>query len=297
MEGVQPQGKEKPVVLVLVLAVLAISWASIFVRWCGAVPASVIAFYRLFWSGFLMGAWALRSARGWPPELEGTGLIRHGGWLLVSGLMLALHFASWIAAVQTTTIAHALVLGSTHPVFTLLIAPHFLKESSRWQPRVAAVLTLAGVVLISGQDFFRAPPRLAGDLLAVVSALFVSIYVQIARRVRHQFSLRPYLFVVYGTAALVLVVVNLGTGTPLVGYPPQAHFWMLMLALIPTGVGHSLINWAARHLEAHKVNFAILGEPVIASLLAYWLFAEQPAGWFFPGAALILGGIALALSR
>ncbi len=281
----------------LSLAVLAVSWASIFVRWCGDVPASVIAFYRLFWSGLLMGLGLVGFGRR---KLEGISrrvFLRHAPLVVASGLMLALHFVTWIASVQTTTVAHALVLGSTHPVFTLLIAPHFLKEHNSWQPRVAAMLTLAGVLMIGGQDGFHASPRLMGDLLAVASALFVSVYVQIARRLRHRFPLRPYLFLVYTTAGLVLGFANLTTATPLMAYPPQAHFWMLMLALIPTGVGHSLLNWAARRVEAHKVNFAILGEPVIASLLAYWLFSEQPAVWFFPGASLILAGIALALFR
>ena len=70
---------------------------------------------------------------------------------------------------------------------------------------------------------------------------------------------------------------------------------MFLLALIPTGIGHSLLNWAARKIPVYKVNFSVLGEPLIASLLAYFLFAEKPYGFFYLGAVLILVGIVLAL--
>ena len=72
---------------------------------------------------------------------------------------------------------------------------------------------------------------------------------------------------------------------------------MLLLALVPTGIGHSLLNWAARRLEAYKVNMTNLGEPVVASALAVLFFAEFPGVWFYPGAALILAGIAITLRR
>ena len=70
---------------------------------------------------------------------------------------------------------------------------------------------------------------------------------------------------------------------------------MLLLAIVPTGIGHSLINWAARKIPVYKVNFSILGEPVIASVLAYFFFQEIPYGYFYLGAGFILTGIVLAL--
>ena len=68
-----------------------------------------------------------------------------------------------------------------------------------------------------------------------------------------------------------------------------------MLAIVPTGVGHSMFNWAARRIEVYKVNLAGLGEPLLASILAFFFFNEIPQTWFYAGALLIFVGIVIAL--
>ena len=277
----------------LFIAVLAVSWASIFVRWCQDTPALVISFYRMFWSSGILLVYQLKAnpaalrIHRWPERsLRFIGL---------AGVLLALHFASWIASVQLTTISHSLILESTHPVFAIILSPFLLRERGGWKSVVAAVLTFAGILIIGGQDFHMSDLRFWGDFLALLSALFVTLYIFIARNQREKMDLIPYLIAVYSGAALTLLILILFSGYHLYAYPWFVHGMMFFLALIPTGVGHSLINWAARKIPAYKVNFTILGEPVIASVLAYFIFNEKPYGLFYPGAGFILLGIVLAL--
>ncbi len=271
---------------------LAVSWAAIFVRWCGNTPALIIAFYRMLWATGIFAGFNWYQSRSWrPPRLTA----RHFFFTFAAGLMLALHFATWIGSLKFTTVAEALTLGSTSPIFALLLAPILLKEKSDRRAIFAVLLALAGIAMIAGQDFQTGTNRFLGDLLALSSALFVTLYLFIARFLRTRVELIPYLMLVYGSATLILLSINLFADYPLVHYPTRVHLFMLFLALIPTGVGHSLFNWAARHIEVYKINLAVLGEPLIASILAYFLFAELPHGWFFAGAVLILTGIVLAL--
>ncbi len=277
----------------LLLAVLAVSWASIFIRWCGDTPALVIAFYRMFWSALILLIYQMISA---PRLLRLDRLRRRSrGLIILAGILLALHFATWIASIQLTKISHSLILESTHPVFALLLSPIFLKEKGSWYAVTAAILTLFGIVIIAGQDVFSLDGKFIGDILALASALFVTLYVLIARHQRDQVQLIPYLVAVYSGAALLLLILIMFSGHPVLDYPLEIHGIMILLALIPTGVGHSLINWAARKIPVYKVNFSILGEPIIASILAFWFFGEQPYGFFYIGAIFILLGIILAL--
>jgi len=277
----------------LFIAVLAVSWASIFVRWCQDTPALVISFYRMFWSSILLLIYQLKANPGALRinRLQGRSLRFIG----LAGILLALHFATWIASVQLTTISHSLILESTHPVFAIILSPFLLREKGSWKSVIAAGFTFAGIVIIGGQDFQLSNTKFWGDFLAVLSALFVTLYIFIARNQRKQIDLIPYLIAVYSGAALTLLILILFFGYHLYAYPPSVHGMMFFLALIPTGVGHSLINWAARKIQAYKVNFTILGEPVIASVLAYFIFNEKPYGLFYLGAAFILLGIVLAL--
>lgn len=276
----------------LLTAVLAVSWAAILVRWCGDAPALIIAFYRMFWATGIFAALYFRR----PAQKRQLNLSRKSKWLILfSGMMLALHFAAWIGSLKFTSVAHALTLGATGPIFALLLAPFLLKEHIDRRAIVAVVLAFAGIVVIAGQDFRIESDQFIGDMLALSSAIFVTLYLFVARMTRGEIDLMPYLTLVYGAAALILLIFNLAANHNLVDYSPRVHLLFLLLALVPTGVGHSLINWAARRIEVYKVNLAVLGEPLIASILAYFFFQELPLGWFYAGAALILGGIALAL--
>ncbi len=279
----------------LIIAVLAISWASIFIRWCGETSPVVISFYRMFWSAliFLVYQGITDASR-----LNYRKLPRKNvGIMVLSGAFLAAHFVTWISGVQLTKISHAVLLGSTHPVFALGMSPLFLRERGSWRTVVAALLTLLGISLIAGQDWGIGSTEMSGDFLAVLSALFVTFYIFIARHQRQEIDLIPYLIAVYASAAFFLLLVILMQGLPLWNYSYQVHLIMFLLAVVPTGIGHSLINWAARRIEAYKVNFSILGEPVFASVLAYFLFGEKPYGFFYLGALLIVFGIIFSFSE
>jgi len=283
-----------PAYVGILIAVFAVSWASIFIRWCGDTPALVISFYRMFWSTLLLLIYQLVKD---PQVLRFRHLSRRSRQLMfLAGILLALHFATWIASIQLTKISHSLILESTHPVFALLLSPLFLRERGSWYAVVAAILTLLGIIIIAGQDVLSFNGKFLGDMLALAGALFVTLYMLIARHQREKIDLIPYLIGVYATATLTLLILVVLRGYPLMSYPLKVHGMMFLLALIPTGIGHSLINWAARKIPVYKVNFSILGEPVIASVLAFFIFQEKPYGFFYLGATFIILGIILALS-
>jgi drug/metabolite transporter (DMT)-like permease len=119
-------------------------------------------------------------------------------------------------------------------------------------------------------------------------------YLIIGRRLRTNVSLVPYIFVVYGMAALVLIGIMLILGLPAVGYPPQAYLLFLALAIIPQLLGHSTFNWALGYLSAAYVSITLLGEPIGSALLAYFFLDEIPEPLMIFGAILILVGIYVA---
>jgi drug/metabolite transporter (DMT)-like permease len=273
-------------------AVLAVAFAAIFVRWCGDTPAIIIAFYRMFWATGLFGLAVWRQKAPFP-----TLSPRQLKQIFFAGLMLALHFITWIGSLQFTSVAHALMLGSTGPIFALLLAPFFLREIIEKRAVIAVFFATAGVGIIATQDW-QAGSTLnpfIGDMLAVSSAVFVTLYFLTGRKMRHDLPLTPYLFLVYGSAGVVLLLISLVAGYPLLDYPGETHFFMFLLALVPTGVGHSLFNWAARRVEVYKVNLAVIGEPLLATILAYLIFHEVPGRAFYLGAALVIAGIFVAL--
>jgi drug/metabolite transporter (DMT)-like permease len=279
-----------PPALVLLAAVVAISWSGPLVRFASA-PALVVAAWRLVFSVAFIGLVLLvrrqRSARPSGRDL----LLMTGG-----GLLLAAHFWSWIASIGLTTIASSVVLLATQPVFVGIISMVFLHERPTRGEWLGIALGVGGAAVIGWGDFGRGRDALIGDLLALAGAIFVSGYYVIGRGVRQRLDLWNYIFIVYGIAATALLGAALVLpGVAVTGYP--ARDWLVFVALAagPMMIGHTGVNYALRYVPAYIANLATLGEPVGATLIAWLLPAirEEPGPQTLLGATFVLAGIAV----
>lgn len=290
----------------ILFAILAVSTASIFIRKAQeAAPSLVIAAGRLALATLALAPLAL--ARG---REELRRMTRRDLWLaLVSGVCLALHFAAWISSLEYTSITSSVVLVSTAPLWVALLSPLLLRE--RVSPLALAGMALAliggSVIGISDScqwaagrlacppfaEFIRGEAML-GNFLALAGAWTVTGYLVIGRKLRTRTSLVPYIFLVYGIAALVLAGLMAAAGQTPFGLPPLTYLWILLLALVPQLIGHSTYNWALKYLPAALVAVSVLGEPVGSTILGYLVFRESP-GWIkVVGGVFILVGIYLA---
>jgi drug/metabolite transporter (DMT)-like permease len=267
----------------LCLGVLVVSVSAVLIRWAGEVAAPVIAFYRLAISGGILLLYEFTQSN----SLVKNSFSIHWQYL-IAGFFLALHFITWIAALQYTTIANAIFLGSTHPFFAIIFSVIILKESPKRQSLPVFVMALAGMYLIVATDFGMDSGHISGDVSAIFSSLFFAIYLIIARIHRHSVRITRYLGIVYTAAAVVCLLFALTRGDMLSGFSDQSWLMLILLALGPSLLGHSLLNWASRNIEVYKVNLAMLLEPVLATLAGMWLFLEYPQFNFYPGAALII---------
>ena len=113
----------------------------------------------------------------------------------------------------------------------------------------------------------------------------------IGRKLRSGMSLVPYIFVVYGAAAVALFAAMFASGQHPVGFSGTTYLWILLLALVPQLIGHSTFNWVLRYVPVTLVAITTLGEPIGSSVLAYFILQEIPASLTLFGGLLILGGI------
>jgi drug/metabolite transporter (DMT)-like permease len=227
-------------------------------------------------------------------------------WMLAAGagVMLALHFWAWIASLKYTTVAASVVLVDMQPIFVAILSGMLLHERATRVQWIGILISCTGAVVIgagdahAGGSFSRS--AIFGDILALSGALFVSGYYIIGRRLRQQLDLWVYTGVVYGIAALVLIVaVAFDPRTALTGYPSKDWLIFLALAAGPMMLGHTGVNYALRYVRAYVANLAILGEPVGATLIAWLLpqLHEVPSIATIAGAVLIGTGILISAAR
>jgi drug/metabolite transporter (DMT)-like permease len=279
--------------VVLALAVIAVSFGGPLTRLANAHPLAVAA-WRLGLSLVVVGAF-LFVGRGWRQwrTLTRTEL----GAALAAGVFLALHFWSWIASLDLTTVAASVVLVNTQPVIVALLSAALLHEAPARRQWIGIAIAVAGAAIVAAPDLSltvgSSRRALLGDLLALMGAITAALYFLVGRRLRAKLDLWPYVALVYGACFVVLVAFAIAVGAPLVPQASREIALFAGLALGPMLIGHTGCNWALRYLPAYVVNVALLGEAVGATLLAAALpgIREVPPVTTFAGGALILAGI------
>ncbi|MFH2035348.1 MAG: DMT family transporter [Candidatus Zixiibacteriota bacterium] len=284
--------KPRTTYITLLIATIAVSWAAILFKLSGAEPLPA-AFYRLFIAVVILAIPALpKFIKSWPV------LTHKDKWLLLfSGLALGLHFATWVTSLFFTTIANSALIVSTNPVWVLVLEAVFLKSKIKRSAIIGMIIALAGIVIISQTDISLESDYLIGDLLALIGAILAAVYLLLGRILRAKIDNLSYIFPVYLIAAITLLLISLVYGENLTVYPAKTWFYFLLLAIVPTILGHSLYNWLLKYIQAHIIAITILGEPVGTIILAMIILHQIPSLWAILGGILILIGIYIVLKK
>ena len=278
---------EKHPMIMIVVGVLGISLSSIFVKYSQA-PSAVTAAYRLLWTVLLL-----------TPVVLGKRTVRRElgqaskklVWLSIcSGLFLAIHFVLWFESLRHTSVASSTTIVCTEVIWVCLGFCLFLKGRLSGKAIIAIGVTLLGSVMIALSDS-GSGAGLYGDMLALLAAIAVAVYTLIGRVVREKLSTTVYTYMVYTACAAVLVGTCLVQGYNLFTYGWSAVIVGLLLAVCSTILGHSIFSWCLKYFSPSFVSASKLCEPVVAAVMAGFLFGELP-GWLqILGGALILGGV------
>ncbi len=279
-------------VLVLVIAVLAVSTAAPLVRAAAPAPALTVAALRILCAALLFSVVAGRSLAVWR-TLEP----RRRRLVVLAGLLLGGHFGVWISSLYLTSTAASVALVATQPVFAALLGRIFLGDRVGRRALIGIAIAGLGCAVLAGGDWAHTPGALLGDLLAVLGAAAAAGYLVVGRGLRATLPLLPYLALIHLVAGLGLLAAALVAGAPMVGFATPVYLAIVANAVICSAIGHSLLNWSVRRTPAHLVTLFILGEPVGASLLTWGWFAEQPPLHAALGGAIILVGIAIGFAR
>jgi drug/metabolite transporter (DMT)-like permease len=290
----------------LLFAIITVSTSSIFIRFAQTgAPSLAIAAWRLTLASMILVPIA------WIQKKEEIKRLNRKtiGLLILSGIFLCFHFASWISSLEYTSVASSVVLVTTSPLWVALLSPIVLHERLDKAVWIGLLVAITGSVIVgggnachlsaagldcSGFNNFLTGQALWGNFLALVGAWCVAGYLLIGRWVRPNISLLSYTGIVYGVAAVGLLIIAIGSGTRMTGFSPEIYLWFLLLAFVPQLLGHTTYNWALRYLSATHVSVGALGEPIAASFLAFVILKEAPTILEIMGGGLILLGIYLA---
>ncbi len=272
-------------VLLLVVALAAISTSAPIIAACTA-PALAIAFWRSALGSAAMTPWAVRRGFAGLRALSATEI----RYVVVAGLLLAAHFATWIPSLRFTSVASSTALVATQPVWAALIARArgARVDTGVW---VGIVISLVGVLVLTGIDFSLDPRSLIGDALALLGAVLAAAYVTVTERVRQLLDTAEFTSVAYAVSAAALLPLCWLTGSALTGYSARDWGLIVLLTLLAQLLGHAVISVVLRTTSATVVSLAILFELPGAILVAAVFLGQLPPPQILP--ALVLLGVGL----
>ena len=278
-----------PVRLALVAAVLSISFAGPFFRMAQPTAPLVSAGLRLAIASALLAPFVWR---GWRAGRLPRAHVKAG---LLAGVLYGVHFGAWVWSLALTSITASVTLVTATPVLLAVIGVITGRDRPSGRLWRAIGVATVGVLIIGGTHLTADPTALLGDALAFLGAAAMAAYMLVVRPLK---DVDPLAFT--GVAAMVGAAVLLTSATmlglPLTAASPQAWGFLLLAALIPQLIGHTLLTWSLRHTPPAVVGMATVGEPVGSTIIAFMWWGEV-VGWQVGlGCAVTLVGVLAALS-
>ncbi len=274
---------------VLTISVVSLSFSAIFVRFSESDPIVIAAYRTLFATVMILPLLYV--------ERHSLSIkIRDVGIMMGIGVILALHLGLWITSVTLTSIANSVILVQIHPIFVGVLGYIILRERQSSRSVLGIGLGILGIVVMIGLPSGSFPQEVLGNIMALLAGLALGAYLLLGRWLRQGVSISVYAFSIFSVATLVLFSTALVQGKDLVPGPDLGReITILIIYGFSAGImGHTLYNWALKYVPATMVSLSLLGEPVLAPLLAYLILGESLSFLTLVGGAMILVGIYLA---
>ena len=272
--------------LLVAFGILSISFSPIITRMSNS-DSIVIAANRMLYTVILITPFTIKHVSTEIKNISKKNIFLN----ILSGLFLGFHFWAWIDALQYTSIANATILVNLHPIFILLLGYFFLNQKIDFISIISTIIAILGSFIIIYNTLFNLNLNIHGDLMAIIGAIAISVYLTIGSQIRKSISNKTYTYISYFTAFITLFIISFFINTNIFLYPTSDIFVFLGLAIVPTLLGHSIFNYSLKHLSAHFISIAVLGEPVLATIWAFVFFNELITIYQFIGGLIIIIGI------
>lgn len=248
------------------------------------LPPTVIVLGRVVFASVALGA--VMAMRRKPPSGD-SGARRHTSAAAHAplGLLLAVHWVSFFAAIQMSSVAVGLLTFSTFPVFTALLEPFVPGERFDRRSLLAAFVTLVGIALVVPTPD-PADPIARGALWGVFSgATFAVLSLANRHRVRRESALRLALLQDSWAALFLAPFAVLAPRWP----TPTEGALLVVLGVVFTAGAHVLFIRGLRGVSAGRASVITSLEPIYGVALAWLLLQERPELRTLLGGALVLG--------
>lgn len=276
--------------VLLVFGVFASSTSFVYIRESTEAPV-MLAAYRLLLTVVLISPLFLRDYRRFH-QGKSAALFRSA---VVPGLVLGLHFITWVIGARMTTGANATLIVSLVPLAMPFFMLFMYRESITRNEITATGLALLGMLILSIRDFSISPDYLAGDLVCLVSMILFAFYLALAKNSARYASIWLYIFPMYLLAGIFCFILALFFSSPIHPYSAYEGLMIVLLAVVPTIGGHTILNFSMQKFRGQTVSIINMGQFIFAGIIAWFIYLEIPTTEFYFASFLFVISIWLVM--
>lgn len=276
--------------LLLLFGVFTGASAVIMIKACTVHPV-LLASYRQLVAAAVLAPLFFRDLR----RCRGQHTLAHVGRTVLPGLMLGGHFITWIIGARLTLAGNANLIVNFVPVVMPFLLYLLVRERPNLGELGGTLLAVAGVAVLVGGDYHLSGEEFLGDVICFVSMLLFAGYLALGRRNRDFPTIWLYLVPLYFFGGVFCFIVSLFYVSPLAVDSLHDLAMVIGLGVVPTVIGHSMLNIAMKWFRGQVVGIAGLTQFIFAAILAWLLLGEVPTWHFYVAAALVGAGSLVAL--
>ncbi|MBC7753892.1 MAG: DMT family transporter [Moraxellaceae bacterium] len=263
------------------LALLSLSTSANLAK-LNQMPPEILGFWRLTIATALLVLYQLLKK-----NFQTLTLNHKTKWIFISGFFFFLHLWTYKYAAKHTLIANTMVLFATNPIWASLGGLIYFHEKIGRRVYVAYFVAFLGIVYLVGSNLKFAPEYTLGNASALISALFYAAYMLSGKKARQSFSNQVYSTYQFMTCAVFFLLASLLSNHSFIeGYTSISWLAVMGLVILPTFLGHFILNHLVNSINLAVLSCGKLIEPILASIMAYFIFQESLTSSFYVPFAL-----------
>ena len=277
----------KRIYLILFIALISVSSTSVVIRYVELVPALTLAFWRMLSASAFLWCYSIKR----PQRLIS---LNNRNRILFAGFFLGMHFALFFVGVRSTSVASATLLANTGPIFTSILSGLSGQKVSK-SVILGLFISAFGIILVQWSGFGVEGNNYLGNLSSLLSGFCIAMTYMFASRIRKDTENILYGRSVFFVAAVTIWIVTILSGGSIFSFNRSDIAWFIFLGIVPSILGHNMLNYCIKYLSPTAIASIPLGEPIIASAFCYALFLETVPISALIGAPFVFCGIIMTV--
>lgn len=292
----QSNPKRTPLILIFAILIFGIGCSAIsfvFIRE-SSERSIMLAAWRVLLSAVILAP-AYYSARKKFGDASFIGILKRS---TLPGLILSIHFITWVSGARLTPGANATLVVNLMP----LVMPFFMyflyKEKLQTREWIATLLAMIGIIILAFNDVQISSDHFTGDVLCLISMVLFAAYLALARsNLEAVPSVWLYVVPMYAIAGLSSLFIAAATGPIMPNFDWYNLLMVFLLAAVSTVIGHTALNFAMQKLRGQTVTLMNMLQFVIAGIAGFLMYNEIPSKLFYVASTFIVAGLLVAVLK